>query len=275
VWEWVLDWYDVYPGGNPNASNSFGDTYRVSRGGSWYYSSSVLRSAYRGRLSPDSTEFDSGFRCALSELEEQAFVRNEEPQATTTSTPLPVTIFYDDFTENLDKWEAWENRTIENIATAEIILGELLDLKGSNYDKVGATALQPITLSPGLVIDFEAETANILDVSLFFDWYPGDETRPATSLGSISLEISPTEATLYYQYEGIDGRCSAPLPSDDMRLYRLEFRSDWRVTVYSDIDGLQEICSVTIDNPEELTGRITFSGWGLVDKIFITQEFGH
>jgi formylglycine-generating enzyme required for sulfatase activity len=36
VWEWVNDWYDVYPGGDPGASNSFGNTYRVLRGGSWY-----------------------------------------------------------------------------------------------------------------------------------------------------------------------------------------------------------------------------------------------
>jgi eukaryotic-like serine/threonine-protein kinase len=35
VWEWVAGWYDVYPGGDKNASTDFGTKYRVMRGGSW------------------------------------------------------------------------------------------------------------------------------------------------------------------------------------------------------------------------------------------------
>jgi len=35
VWEWVSDWYDVYPGGDPGAfSADYGQKYRVVRGGS-------------------------------------------------------------------------------------------------------------------------------------------------------------------------------------------------------------------------------------------------
>ena len=35
VWEWVADWYDVYPGGDSSASDYFGQERRVLRGGSW------------------------------------------------------------------------------------------------------------------------------------------------------------------------------------------------------------------------------------------------
>lgn len=47
VWEWVADWYDVYPGGDPNASSDFGQKYRVLRGGSWSSIDDLVRSAYR------------------------------------------------------------------------------------------------------------------------------------------------------------------------------------------------------------------------------------
>jgi formylglycine-generating enzyme required for sulfatase activity len=82
VWEWVADWYDVYPGGDPNSSSGFGQKYRVLRGGSWHYYDNLVRSAYRGRSNPSDTLDDFGFRCARS------------PSATSappTSTPLPPT----------------------------------------------------------------------------------------------------------------------------------------------------------------------------------------
>jgi serine/threonine-protein kinase len=66
VWEWVSDWYDVYPGGDPGASDYFGQTLRVLRGGSWLNDSRFLRSASRYRNFPDSTYDGFGFRCARS-----------------------------------------------------------------------------------------------------------------------------------------------------------------------------------------------------------------
>ena len=64
VWEWVADLYQVYPGGDANASSYFGQTCRVLRGGSWDNGSRNLRSSYRDRNNPDSWDLNSGFRCA-------------------------------------------------------------------------------------------------------------------------------------------------------------------------------------------------------------------
>jgi len=67
VWEWVNDWYDVYPGGNPGVSSNFGQKYHVLRGGSWYLTIEDARSANRYWLDlSDSSNFFTGFRCSLS-----------------------------------------------------------------------------------------------------------------------------------------------------------------------------------------------------------------
>ncbi|MBN1149057.1 MAG: SUMF1/EgtB/PvdO family nonheme iron enzyme [Anaerolineales bacterium] len=66
VWEWVADWYDVYPGGDFGASKHFGQTYRVVRGGSWSGDGYYLRSAGRYWVDPAVTSNYFGFRCARS-----------------------------------------------------------------------------------------------------------------------------------------------------------------------------------------------------------------
>jgi len=67
VWEWVNDWYrDTYyqqsparnPTGPPTGFN------RVLRGGSWDNNDGDVRSAYRGRLTPEDDYNNLGFRCA-------------------------------------------------------------------------------------------------------------------------------------------------------------------------------------------------------------------
>jgi len=65
VWEWVNDWYDVYPGGNPTVSSDFGQKFHVQRGGSWIDVDYLVRSSKRdsGSLPLDNL----GFRCASSE----------------------------------------------------------------------------------------------------------------------------------------------------------------------------------------------------------------
>ncbi len=54
VYQWCLDWYGKYPGGNVTdwAGPATGRA-RVLRGGSWYYTEAYCRSAYR--------DFDPGF----------------------------------------------------------------------------------------------------------------------------------------------------------------------------------------------------------------------
>jgi formylglycine-generating enzyme required for sulfatase activity len=66
VWEWVFDWYDAYPGGDSSASDSFGETDRVLRGGSWSDDDRPLRAAYRVGAYPLVTYYYNGFRCARS-----------------------------------------------------------------------------------------------------------------------------------------------------------------------------------------------------------------
>jgi formylglycine-generating enzyme required for sulfatase activity len=69
VWEWVNDWYDVYPGGKASASSDFGQKYHVIRGGSWKNNMHDVRSSDRWYFSVGSDAFNAftGFRCARSE----------------------------------------------------------------------------------------------------------------------------------------------------------------------------------------------------------------
>jgi formylglycine-generating enzyme required for sulfatase activity len=64
VWEWVADWYAVYPGGDPQAGTKFGQTHRIVRGGVWYLDGSGVRTTLRHPLVPDGQYDDVGFRCA-------------------------------------------------------------------------------------------------------------------------------------------------------------------------------------------------------------------
>ncbi len=68
VWEWCVDWFDVYPGGDINASGDFGEKYKVLRGGSWSNYENDLRSAARSRLDPTYAYYNFGFRCSRSRL---------------------------------------------------------------------------------------------------------------------------------------------------------------------------------------------------------------
>jgi formylglycine-generating enzyme required for sulfatase activity len=65
VWEWVSDWYGVYPAGpvtNPTGPGS--GTYKVIRGGSWFLSTIDDRASTRNYDNPAITYFNDGFRCA-------------------------------------------------------------------------------------------------------------------------------------------------------------------------------------------------------------------
>lgn len=69
VSEWVNDWYDIYPGGDPNASDDFGQKFRVIRG-SDFYQVNTSRSSYRSiypSIYPSTypnVYLSLGFRCA-------------------------------------------------------------------------------------------------------------------------------------------------------------------------------------------------------------------
>jgi len=69
AWEWVADWYDKAYYQNSPASNPTGPKTglaAVLRGGSWFFDSAHVRSAYRGKNDPILTNDKIGFRCARS-----------------------------------------------------------------------------------------------------------------------------------------------------------------------------------------------------------------
>jgi formylglycine-generating enzyme required for sulfatase activity len=67
VWEWCQDWYAPYPGGNlTDPQGPVTGTYRVWRGGGWYYIGRHLRSARRFNHLPTYTYEGLGFRVVLA-----------------------------------------------------------------------------------------------------------------------------------------------------------------------------------------------------------------
>jgi len=70
VWEWCNDWYsEMYYSSSPtnNPTGPLGPlTYRVFRGGGWYYSAEGCRVALRSHYWPDDRGSDGlGFRIVL------------------------------------------------------------------------------------------------------------------------------------------------------------------------------------------------------------------
>ena len=63
VWEWVGDWYKSYPGSS--SPFDYTNSYRVLRGGSWFYNVNDYRAACRSYLNPEFYWGDGGgFRLA-------------------------------------------------------------------------------------------------------------------------------------------------------------------------------------------------------------------
>jgi formylglycine-generating enzyme required for sulfatase activity len=62
VWEWTASWYQAYPGGNPQASDQFGERFRVVRGGAWGDYRWGVRCASRFGFVPVYFVNDFGFR---------------------------------------------------------------------------------------------------------------------------------------------------------------------------------------------------------------------
>ena len=63
VFEWCSDWYGNYSSSaQTNPYNSTAGSFRVLRGGSWYFNATYSRVAGRGSSSPTSTDYNLGFR---------------------------------------------------------------------------------------------------------------------------------------------------------------------------------------------------------------------
>jgi formylglycine-generating enzyme required for sulfatase activity len=65
VAEWVNDWFQPYPGGDPNATKEFGITNRVIRGGAYFDGPNNIRATARKGLGPDAAHSYVGFRCVI------------------------------------------------------------------------------------------------------------------------------------------------------------------------------------------------------------------
>lgn len=68
VWEWTASWYQAYPG-NKTASESYGERYKVLKGGSWwdcsFYSCGISAPVFNRSFFASKTRNDTfGFRCA-------------------------------------------------------------------------------------------------------------------------------------------------------------------------------------------------------------------
>ena len=67
VWEWCNDWYGEYPTNMETDPKGPGSgSYRVNRGGSWYYLACYCRSAFRYWDDPGLRNYRLGFRLAFS-----------------------------------------------------------------------------------------------------------------------------------------------------------------------------------------------------------------
>ena len=64
AWEWTADWYLPYPG-NTTPSSSYGEKYKVIRGGSRINDNSMQRCAHRYYVDPGThtSGYPIGFRC--------------------------------------------------------------------------------------------------------------------------------------------------------------------------------------------------------------------
>jgi formylglycine-generating enzyme required for sulfatase activity len=72
VFEWCSDWYGDYP--KESVSDPTGPkegSFRVIRGGSWYFGPAICRSTYRNGNLPTDRIIGIGFRVALSVPEKQ------------------------------------------------------------------------------------------------------------------------------------------------------------------------------------------------------------
>jgi formylglycine-generating enzyme required for sulfatase activity len=67
VFEWCQDWYGTYPAGTAvDPQGPATGTYRVFRGGNWYYNALYCRSAYRYVDVPSDRYYYFGFRVVLA-----------------------------------------------------------------------------------------------------------------------------------------------------------------------------------------------------------------
>jgi hypothetical protein len=86
-------------------------------------------------------------------------------------------------------------------------------------------------------------------------------------LGPFYLEITNSEVRFHYQKNGTGVDCQVTTQQEGIRSYRIIFNPGWVVITYVEDE---ELCRASMDMPDILFGRFTFSGSGLVNRIEIT-----
>ena len=66
VWEWCWDWYGGYPSGTEDPAGPYAGSYRVLRGGSWYYVASNCTVSNRYYDDPYYRNYNYGIRLVRS-----------------------------------------------------------------------------------------------------------------------------------------------------------------------------------------------------------------
>ena len=64
VWEWTSGWYLPYPN-SKHMNDTYGQTLKVVRGGSWNSNMDLARTAIRGKALPEQQQNYIGFRCVI------------------------------------------------------------------------------------------------------------------------------------------------------------------------------------------------------------------
>lgn len=65
VAEWVHAWFAPYPGGDPTASQDYGQSFRVIRGGAYFDPTNYIRTTVRKGLGLEAVQSYLGFRCVV------------------------------------------------------------------------------------------------------------------------------------------------------------------------------------------------------------------
>jgi formylglycine-generating enzyme required for sulfatase activity len=95
VWEWTSSWYEPYPS-STHGSLSYGQNYRVVRGGSYHNPGKDARISIRGRYKPDVRRPYLGFRVVLepsASLGEPTTTRKMQPLDVVTARRILVERF--------------------------------------------------------------------------------------------------------------------------------------------------------------------------------------
>lgn len=190
-----------------------------------------------------------------------------------TGVPSLRVLFEENFNTGLDprKWFLWGQLPAQQSGDSN----PALLLSGETEGAAGVTVQTPITLSTGLVIVFnvKVDVAGAQNVILF-NWDPVEVMRqPNRPTGPLLLKIG--NGWVRFEIKRVEPRgtiAGCELPLGDTQYHNYQIKIGDKLTAALVMDGI-EVCSLPdtiLANPADPTGRISFSGRGLVDDLRVT-----